>query len=256
MANENKEFKLEEQVEKLAKRVYADLQLSEDYEANIDLGRYSRERSADGLDVPILPSQDSVNYQSVLNTMKQDIRELNEEIKPVYSEVKKRYVDGLSEDGKLKHYRDLLGKGVIPDEASDELKNAAGAVKLTSTIKTMLAKGKVDELVAMLSEIYKADINSLFVLKGFAAYGSRSNIINFAGALYDKLNKEAEARLKDKKLYEEIEKAVEATDSYGLAFADAYRLSLVEAENKKKEAEAKKAEAETKAKEAAKKKAV
>lgn len=239
---EKKQFKLDDRVESLTKNYLGLDRLNDRYMDSIDVDAVERAMDSTKYGVHAELTFEQMNYMQGKKLTRERLAELNEQVKPVYNEAMGAYLGKLSEPYKLAHYCNLLEKGVVGEKPSEDLQKVAGAVQFADKLKKMISKGKTAELTEMLREVYQTDVESLLMVNTYAGRGSSDGILRIASDIAKRQYAIAQAELKKGKLYDEIEKAVEATESYGLAFADAYRLSLAEAENKKKEAEAKKAQ--------------
>lgn len=249
---EKTKFKLDDMVENLTKNYINLGQLNDRYMNSVDVDAVERAKQSTQYGIPAELTPEQLNYMQGKRATDETLAHLNEQIKPIYKDAIGSYLDKLGEPYKLAHYCNLLEKGIVGEKPSEDLQKVAGTVQFADKLRKMIAKGKTAELTETLRTVYQTDIESLLMVNTYAGRGSSDGILRIASEIADKQYSLAQAELKKGKLYGEIEKAVETTDNYGYAFADAYKMGLKEAQDKAKAVEAKKAEA--KAKEAAKKK--
>lgn len=74
-----------------------------------------------------------------------------------YQEVKSKY--SLSEEGKKEFYLELARREMLPDNASDELKQIAGAAQLVYGVQEKVYTGKHDEVVDFMKGIARGTID-------------------------------------------------------------------------------------------------
>ena len=149
----------------------------------------------------------------------------NKNIKPLFDE--------LSDNAKINYYLRLAQEGVVPKDASKELKAVVNLLQKTELLEKYIAKGDVQKISQFIQQYGIEDPMVLVSSSYFNRNGNTSGLVNVAQDMVrTNQNKAYEVLKKEKGLQAELSKGLVETEAYALSGSTVINLYNAEPEVK------------------------